>query len=213
MTDIAGVTVELPIITDIGIGLEMAMRQDVDGTYKSGEDLARYRAVVEDTSPQVIIETGTWAGGSAIWFAGLPGVEQVVSVDINSQAGRPSHDRVHWICGDSTDPAVVKEAVEVAAGRRTMVSLDSCHHPDHVWAELNLYGPLVTPGCYLVAEDGMILWMHEQAGWWETHENWPGPLPALDKWHDEHGQRWQRDRTVERMTPGTMFPAGWMLRR
>ena len=37
-----------------------------------------------------------------------------------------------------------------------MVILDSDHSADHVFEELEAWAPLVTPGCYLVAEDGFV---------------------------------------------------------
>jgi cephalosporin hydroxylase len=37
-----------------------------------------------------------------------------------------------------------------------MVVLDSDHTAAHVFAELTLLAPLVTPGCYLVVEDTIV---------------------------------------------------------
>jgi cephalosporin hydroxylase len=44
----------------------------------------------------------------------------------------------------------------IAPGETTLILLDSNHTKDHVFAELNSYGPLVSVGSYIVATDGVM---------------------------------------------------------
>ena len=80
---------------------------DTDGTrtWKLADDLARYRAIIEATKPEVIVETGTKFGGSARWFKSL-GLD-VITVDIDdtySGEARRDHPDIHWIIGDTHRP-------------------------------------------------------------------------------------------------------------
>ena len=54
-------------------------------------------------------------------------------------------------------------------GERVLVLLDSNHSKSHVLAELEAYAPLVTPGSYIVATDGLMEMLDDvprgQAGW------------------------------------------------
>ena len=84
----------------------------------------------------------------------LIGAGRVITVDIEASSRRPSHTRITYLTGSSVDPDVVARVrAEVAAGERVMVVLDSDHRKEHVLAELRTYAPLVSAGCYLVAED------------------------------------------------------------
>lgn len=189
--------------------------QDVAGvrTWKVVDDLARYRLAVRAGRPEVVVETGTKWGGSALWFAGL-GLD-VVTVDVDREPSAPARrlsDRVTWLAGDSAHPKTVAAVARLVAGRRTMVSLDSDHHAGHVRAEIEAYAPLVSPGCHLVVEDG-IADLAGQAGRIiggripelggplvavrETVATWPG---------------WTRDADIERITSVTHHPAGWWRR-
>src|SRR5207245_1529865 len=107
--------------------------------------------------PDMIIETGTMFGGSAIFLASicdLLGGGEVVSVDLVHRRALPKHPRVEFILGSSVDRAVLDHMRFRAAGKETvMVVLDSDHSCDHVLAELDAYAPLVTPGSMLVVED------------------------------------------------------------
>jgi len=146
--------------------------------FKNPLDLWVMQELVVDTRPQLIVEAGTFQGGSAFYFAtllDLLGDGDVVSIDlrdVNSEYVYPEHPRISYLGGrSSTDPGVVAEVAARAAGRRTMVVLDSDHSRDHVLAELAVYAPLVSPGCYLVVEDSNIGEIRP--------ELMPGPLQAI----------------------------------
>lgn len=119
-------------------------------------DLDRYELLIAETRPELIIETGTYSGGSAAWFADQPGVELVLTID-RAHPGPILLGAVLGLYGlSSTSGSVEDQVSRLAAGRRTMVVLDSDHTAGHVAREIELYGPLVTPGCALVVEDGLF---------------------------------------------------------
>jgi cephalosporin hydroxylase len=144
---------------------------------KNPLDLWIFQEIVWETRPDVIVETGTFKGGSAYFLASicdLIGSGEVISIDVRPVADDyPRHARITYLGGRSaTDPDVVAEVRERAAGRRTMVLLDSDHSQAHVEAELDAYAPLVAEGCYLVVEDSNIGDVRR--------ELLPGPMEAID---------------------------------
>jgi cephalosporin hydroxylase len=195
------------VVTDIQLFLDVEAsavatnRQNAEGMIKTWEDVSRYRRIIEETKPEVVVECGSAFGGSAAWFRG-EGLD-VVSIDVLDQLEPLNRDKATWITGSSTDPAVVAQVKKLVKGRRTMVVLDSDHHAEHVAEEIRLYAPLVTRGCFLVVEDGIVRWM--------PGEDYPGPLDAIEAVMPPAG-RWQRAVDIEQMYPVTMHPAGWWLR-
>lgn len=180
---------------------------------KTGDDLDRYDEIISDTDPEVVIETGTRYGGSALWFQDR--VDTVISVDIAPQMDRAmvrAHPKsTHFIQGDSTDPAVIEQVRALVAGRRAMVSLDSDHHANHVWQEITLYGQFVTRGCYMVVEDACFdMWDGDDArrGAPRILEE-GGPLKAIRLAGLEVDPRWRRDIEIEAWTNITHSPCGW----
>jgi cephalosporin hydroxylase len=128
---------------------------------KNPLDLWVYQEIVAETRPALIVETGTWRGGSALFLASvcdLLGEGEVVSIDVAPlRDDYPRHPRITYVAErSSTDPEVVAEIAERAAGRNVLVILDSDHSQAHVEAELDAYAPLVPVGCYVVAEDSNI---------------------------------------------------------
>src|SRR6266508_4044411 len=117
-------------------------RQTAGGAVKVAEDLARYEHIIAATRPEVIVECGTWMGGSARWFLTQPGVAEVVTVDV-SLDGLRLPEPIRPVVGDSADPSVAARVRALVNGRRCMVSLDSDHCAAHVAREIELYGPLV----------------------------------------------------------------------
>lgn len=127
------------------------------GVVKCPVDLWIYQEIIFETKPDLLIETGASGGGSAFFFAtlfDLIGNGRVLTVDKDSYPELwRQHPRITYLVGDSTDPDIFGEMLAQAENNRTMVALDSLHTYDHVHMELELYGEMVSPGCYLVVED------------------------------------------------------------
>lgn len=189
------------------------------GVWKNPDDLDRYRAVIQADAPEVIVETGTRWGGSALWFADR--VPHVITVDIHSAPSTDARlvgprellDRISWVTGDSAAPDVVEQVTALVAGRRCMVSLDSEHAAPHVAAEIDAYGPLVTSGCHLVVEDGLadLVTSRRAARLGRRIPAEGGPLVAVRRQLEGH-PGWERDEQVEAMSPISHHPAGWWRR-
>ena len=131
------------------------------------EDLLRLQEVICRTKPDVVVETGVAHGGSAVFYASLfevIGRGRVIGVDISirphNREAIEAHQlasRIMLVEGGSTDPPVVAKVRSMIAPSETvLVVLDSRHDKSHVLRELELYGPIVTPGSYIVATDGIM---------------------------------------------------------
>ena len=144
---------------------------------KNPLDLWVYQEIMAESRPEVVIETGTYRGGSAHFLASvcdLLGSGEVVSIDIEPKRDDyPEHPRITYLGGrSSTDPEVLAELRERVGGRRTMIVLDSDHSAAHVDDELEAYAPLVPVGCYLIVEDSNIGQIRPDL--------MPGPLQSIE---------------------------------
>ncbi len=144
---------------------------------KNPLDLWVYQEIMVETRPELVVETGTYRGGSAFFLASicdLLGVGEVLSIDVEPlRDDYPEHPRITYLGGrSSTDPDVVSEVTVRAEGKRTLVILDSDHSQAHVEAELAAYASLVPVGCYLIAEDSNIGRIRKDL--------LPGPLEAVE---------------------------------
>lgn len=146
---------------------------------KQPSDLFIYAELLHKNRPDVLIETGTYYGASAQFFADCMeriGKGCVISIDTEPHM-TPEHPRILYLKGDSVEMAdQLREHIE--PGWEVMVSLDSDHKKDHVLRELDAYKDLVTPGQYLVVEDTNI------NGHPVYPEYGPGPYEALEEWSD-----------------------------
>lgn len=122
-------------------------------------DLWIYQEIMHHQQPDVVLETGTAHGGSALWFAhmfDIMGRGEVITIDIEGPSifpERPQHDRITYVTGSSIDHEVVTEVKELINGRDTLVVLDSAHDAGHVKRELDIWSDVVDPGGYLIVED------------------------------------------------------------
>ncbi len=140
-------------------------------------DLWVYQEILHETRPDLVIESGTAWGGSALFLASVCdqiGQGSVCTIDIAGDPNRPSHPRIEYVLGSSTDGEVVARVTKrVRSARRVMVILDSDHSCEHVTAELQLYAPFVTSGCYLIVEDTNV------NGHPVLPDFGPGPMEAI----------------------------------
>ena len=170
---------------------------------KPPTDLWAYQEIISETMPDVLVETGTAWGGSALFYADIMeamGHGRVISIDI-SPSGQPKHPRITYVTGNSLNVEGLK-SLELE-GLRCMVSLDSLHEKDHVLQELKLYSPLVALGCFLVCEDTHITEARPGLA--------SGPGEALDEFMLDGGMiEFARD--IKHEPALTFTPAGWLKR-
>lgn len=184
-------------------------------------DIVAVQELLWRVKPDVVIETGVAHGGSLVLSASileLIGAGKVIGVDVeirpHNRAAIEAHPlthRIELIEGSSIADDTMAKVLAAAAGARTVVVfLDSNHSEAHVLRELELYGPLVTPGSYLVAHDGAQAWVWDiprgKPEWQTDH-----PLTAIHTFVQQHPEFsidpfWTRYGI-------TSSPDGWLKKR
>jgi cephalosporin hydroxylase len=122
---------------------------------KYPNDLITYQEIMFENKPDVLIETGTHKGGSALFFASVfdaIGKGQVITIDKYDNEP-PKHPRITYIVDRTTEKRTLDKVKQMVKGKTVMASLDSNHHRSHVKRELVRYGAIVTKGQYMVVED------------------------------------------------------------
>lgn len=130
------------------------------------DDMIRFQEVVYQIKPDVILEVGIAHGGSLVFSAGLCkliGKGRVLGVDVeirpHNRQAIEAHELsplIEMIEGNSIAPEVIEQVrAKIQPGDTVLACLDGCHNYDHVLAELEAYAPLITPGSYILAMDGI----------------------------------------------------------
>lgn len=182
-------------------------------TFQNPCDAWITQEIIVEIVPDLVIETGTMAGGSALLWATI--LEQVnpdatvITVDGYDQVEEARKHaifqrRVDYIQGGSTEPRIVEEVSRRASGKRTLVILDSHHSQWHVAAEIEAYAPLVSPGSYLIVQDSFL------NGHPVEPDARPGPFEAIADFLASD-DRFTADHTRERMLL-TFNPNGFLRR-
>jgi cephalosporin hydroxylase len=170
-------------------------------------DLWIFQELLVQTRPDFVVETGTWCGGSALYYAMLfdhIGHGRVITIDIAAKPNPPVHPRITYLAGSSTDPAIVAQVREIVGSHRAMVDLDSDHRAAHVYDELMAYSPLVQTGDYLIVEDTNV------NGHPTYPEFGPGPMEALNQFLSQNDE-FLIDQRRERFLI-TLNPRGYLKR-
>jgi cephalosporin hydroxylase len=185
---------------------------------KNPLDLWMMQQIMYEVQPDFVVETGTFRGGSALYWAhtlnGL-GLEKsrVLTVDISDYVKGVADAHPLWkkyvtfYLGSSTDPAIVAKIAQTVKGKKVIVTLDSDHTMKHVLEELKLYAPMVSRGSYLVVEDTHMDGVPTAPGFG------PGPLAATRKFLADGGSKdFEQDLTREAYVM-TFNPGGWLRRK
>ena len=147
------------------------------------QDMVAMQEIIWKVKPDLIIETGIAHGGSLILSASLLALleyceaqenglmldpnkpsRKVIGIDIDIREHNrraieehPMSSRIEMFQGSSIDPNIVKKIhLKAKEAKCVMVCLDSNHSHEHVLAELNSYGSLVSSGSYCVVFDTAI---------------------------------------------------------
>lgn len=199
-------------MTDIEASLISSARQHAEGCVKIEEDLARYRRVIEDTRPDLIVECGTFSGKSAVWFARVAGclvatIDTDPHIDPDIRLVLDTLDVVEFV-GSSIAPDIVEAVHRLAdVAESVLVVLDSDHSAPHVIAEIDAYADMVRPGGYMVVEDTLL--RHMPAS--ERKHYQGNPWDAVDWFLATRGD-WANDDDLEALYDVTQFPNGWLRR-
>lgn len=133
---------------------------------KCPSDLWIYQELICHERPDLILEGGTCAGGSALFMADICSLQhhgRVITLDWDQDPNRPRHERITYITGDTLSRETFDKVLNslVPSDQKRMLILDDGHDQHHVYDELMLYMPLLNPGDILIVEDtdlGGPLW-------------------------------------------------------
>jgi cephalosporin hydroxylase len=180
------------IIDNFHLLYESNHKQTYDNTYWMGIksmkcplDLWIYQEILFKTRPDIIIETGTFQGGTTLFLANVCDIMdngEIITIDISSPNKKPEHKRIHYIQGDTISKKTITKIQQLIdklnnnSDTKIMVILDDEHSENHVFQEMEIYGKFVTPGNYLIVEDtsmgGHPVWSELKSGPMESVERY-----------------------------------------
>ena len=199
----------LDLYSNFGTAIDSASWLGV-GFEQDPYDAMAIQSIITRIRPGLIIETGTFNGGSALFYASILRLVnpsgKVHTVDPWSR--RHKHSRQSWseTAVEIFDSMVtyhpqssldrgVSRAISAAANASTgpvMVILDSSHRGNFVSKELARYGPMVSVGSYLIVEDTKLdrylEGFEEEPGvaeYWKSFR-WHGPTSAVKEFVKAH---------------------------
>ncbi|MAF35758.1 cephalosporin hydroxylase [archaeon] len=177
---------------------------------KCPTDLWVYQEMFHELQPDLVIETGTFNGGSALYMAHLMdivGKGEIITIDIEKKDVFPEHPRITYHTASSVAPETIAMVAEKVRGKKSvMVILDSDHSRDHVLQEMKLYHRFVSKGNYLIVEDSNLNGnpIHSEL------RHGPGPMEALHEFLQENSD-FKIDKDREKFMV-TFNPNGYLKR-
>jgi len=128
-------------------------------TRKMVTDIWVYHEIIFETKPDLIIEIGSFYGGSTLFLAQMQGIignGEVLSIDTSHDYFIAEHPRIQKITGDCSDPKVLDSVRRLVENKKVMVIHDGDHTAAAVERDIQLYADFVSPSLYLIIEDGAV---------------------------------------------------------
>jgi cephalosporin hydroxylase len=119
-------------------------------------DLWVYQELIEELKPSLVVETGTYRGGTALFLADrlqIIGRGHVISIDAHVEPTRPQHPRLTYLTGPPSAPDILEEVRgRIRPSERVLFLLGAGRSKDEVLADLRSYAPLAPPGSVVVVQ-------------------------------------------------------------
>jgi cephalosporin hydroxylase len=147
-------------------------------------DYVMYQMLIWELKPDLIIEIGTHKGGAALYFADLlelTGKGEVHTIDIEK-------DQADETVGKNKRIKLFTDGyqgydIQQANGFNTILVIeDGSHTYEDTINAMIKFAPLVSPGSYLIIEDGII----DELGMKKTYGG--GPLKAIDEFLENNSE-------------------------
>jgi cephalosporin hydroxylase len=177
---------------------------------KCPTDLLAYQELIVRVRPDWVVETGTGAGGRALFLAtvcDLLGSGHVITIDDGTGAPPdklPRHPRITHIVGDATAAETITEVRELVGQPPRALVLFGLAGRDRLQRMWEAYAPLVPVGSYVVFEETVTNGNPVWSGMG------PGPREAV-KDIVQGSSEFVPDTTMEKL--GLTFNPGGFLRR
>jgi cephalosporin hydroxylase len=150
-------------------------------------DLALYTSLLFELKPRTVVEFGSFAGGSAAWFADMLQAMDIPATVHSIDLRRPKldHPGVTFYEGDANSPA---PEIFADLPHPWLVVEDSSHQASTTLAVLRFLHEVLKSGDYVVVEDGIVTAMgiDKQFG--------GGPHAGMSEFLEEHPGDYEVDR-------------------
>ena len=178
---------------------------------KNPFDLVIYEELFWEIKPTIIIEVGNRYGGFSLWLRDrmkLVGIEgKIITIDIepvgDNNLEEFKDDNFISLVGDCNSEEVLTNIRGIIrSSDRVMIIEDSAHTFENTSKVLENYKDIVTPGSYLIIEDGICDIIDLGIN--------PGPMKAIEAWIGANSN-FKIDRSRERYIM-TYNPKGFLKR-
>jgi cephalosporin hydroxylase len=177
-------------------------------------DYVLYQMIFMSLKPDLVIEIGTYKGGAALYYGDLleiigKGEVHTIDVESNCPEAVRQHPRIKMFSG-GWEAYPIENA---KAYGTVLVIEDSAHTYENTLAAMNKFSSVVTPGSYLIVEDGIVDCL-VALGRYKQEDFNGGPTRAIKEFLQSNSDRYRIDRSLCDFfgTNATWNPNGYLRR-